>query len=756
MAYRTLIRNNTDGPLGLSWPYKLTCPTGGGIVVPHSVAATLSNLGGAEQIGEDLSLVELPATTDYPAGVVILYSDLKALLGTADSALDMNGQKITNAGTPTGATDLTTKGYVDSLLAAFGGLYVASVAALAAVTTATEAQLRVVVADATGNRAVYAYSAASTETPDGDEIVAGTGMGAGNWYKVADDESRSLRVLSVGGLAKNRAFAVTSYDTATKAWKIVAANCTNPALVAWGVLGVALGAGGTTIVSDDFILVASGLDTSLSAEGASVFFDATGALTLVNPATGVPSAYAQEVAKVSTLAAGGGGTLRVRACAVRPLINVLVDGSFAGSTVGRMRRTGAGTYDVVKDKLDATVDPTPANDTTEGYVIGSLMFNTLTSAWFQADAVGAGVAKWSPIAEPMVINKTGGALALGLVVALSGYDVTTGLRTIVHADSSDPTKPACGVLGASLAPNGTIPLRRVFLLASSGVDTTGGVIAVGDPVFYSAGGVLQVAKPNQPANQQVVARVVNINASADLLVCIQPQTGWQGLPLFAWRNGAPAAGDDNTCGFAVGSMWWDYTAGILYVAKTVGTGTADWIGSVVVAAAVTATNGGAPNQGKLVKLDGAGTLDGRDFHAKFNTGADAANYAIGGVVPGFALVYDIAVADADGDSDLILPAGMKVRVVDCSFKKDANPSGTAAGAFTVTLQKGATPITNAMVMPPAGGVCVAKRVLRPETIDPAQTTLTGAADTLRVHTTNTDGGTKHDAGIMTVVCVPTA
>ncbi len=47
---------------------------------------------------------------------VVNFTNVKAALLTANSSIDINGQKITNSGPPTAASDLTTKGYVDALL----------------------------------------------------------------------------------------------------------------------------------------------------------------------------------------------------------------------------------------------------------------------------------------------------------------------------------------------------------------------------------------------------------------------------------------------------------------------------------------------------------------------------------------------------------------------------------------------------------------------------------------------------------------
>lgn len=55
------------------------------------------------------------------------YTEVKAAIGAANSALDMNGQQVINSATPTTPAALTTKGYVDTAVAAVsGGLTVAT------------------------------------------------------------------------------------------------------------------------------------------------------------------------------------------------------------------------------------------------------------------------------------------------------------------------------------------------------------------------------------------------------------------------------------------------------------------------------------------------------------------------------------------------------------------------------------------------------------------------------------------------------
>jgi hypothetical protein len=60
------------------------------------------------------------------AGAPPTFAEVKAAIGAADSALDLNGQQVSNSATPTTPTALATKSYVDTAVASGGGLTVAT------------------------------------------------------------------------------------------------------------------------------------------------------------------------------------------------------------------------------------------------------------------------------------------------------------------------------------------------------------------------------------------------------------------------------------------------------------------------------------------------------------------------------------------------------------------------------------------------------------------------------------------------------
>lgn len=96
--------------------------------------------------------------------------------------------------------------------------------------------------------------------------------------------------------------------------------------------------------------------------------------------------------------------------------NALTDADFAGSFAGMMRRTGAGTYAVLKDNLAATTNPGVTSDTAAGYSVGSRWCNvTADTTWVCIDATN-GAAIWQsdgvvgPLADASFSGSFAGAL----------------------------------------------------------------------------------------------------------------------------------------------------------------------------------------------------------------------------------------------------------------------------------------------------------------------------------------------------------
>ena len=118
---RTLIQAiGGDAPQTLPLPYGGTLLPGKGTIVADSEATVILNLGGAGALG-GCWLVRGLADAAAPLGPYTpttgAASVVAALAATA-TAVDFNSQKITGLGTPSAATDASTKTYVDTTVAA--------------------------------------------------------------------------------------------------------------------------------------------------------------------------------------------------------------------------------------------------------------------------------------------------------------------------------------------------------------------------------------------------------------------------------------------------------------------------------------------------------------------------------------------------------------------------------------------------------------------------------------------------------------
>jgi len=86
--------------------------------------------------------------------------------------------------------------------------------------------------------------------------------------------------------------------------------------------------------------------------------------------------------------------------------NAVMDSDFSGSQTGRLRRTGAGTYEAVKDNLVATAAPDETNDTTEGYSVGSEWIDVTNDNAYVCLDISTGAAVWKRISNPTIDTDT--------------------------------------------------------------------------------------------------------------------------------------------------------------------------------------------------------------------------------------------------------------------------------------------------------------------------------------------------------------
>lgn len=156
------------------------------------------------------------------------------------------------------------------------------------------------------------------------------------------------------------------------------------------------------------------------------------------------------------------------------------------------------------NKITGLADPVSAQD-------------AATKAYVLSQVAGGGVT---------VINKTGGALAKGTPVTISAFDTTSGLLTVIAASNTDASKPCDAVLAAALADGGQVTLTPSsdYIVTASGLNTSGGGVTIGDPVYLGAAGTLTLAGPSfagGAAVVQIVGAVKTKAASGDLYIYAQ-------------------------------------------------------------------------------------------------------------------------------------------------------------------------------------------------------------------------------------------
>lgn len=138
----------------------------------------------------------------------------------------------------------------------------------------------------------------------------------------------------------------------------------------------------------------------------------------------------------------------------------VMDGDFAGTTLGRMTRTGAGTYSVVQDNLAAAVGPTVNDDGTANYGVGSLWYDTTADVLYSCIDSSTGAAVWVRVVNATTLTTTGDILAASA--------------------TSTPTRIAAGGAGTVLVGNGAGVLPSFQAVAGLAVDVLDAVIAVAD------------------------------------------------------------------------------------------------------------------------------------------------------------------------------------------------------------------------------------------------------------------------------------
>lgn len=133
------------------------------------------------------------------------------------------------------------------------------------------------------------------------------------------------------------------------------------------------------------------------------------------------------------------------------LAGAVMNTDFAGSALGRLTRTGSGTYAVIKDELAAVSVPTVNDDASAGYQAGSLWI-TPTAVYVCMDP-GVGFATWHRIWQKTTAapEDVGAVAAVGTSATLSPAD-----HVHAHGAQTDETMHAHATpAAAGFAPPGT-------------------------------------------------------------------------------------------------------------------------------------------------------------------------------------------------------------------------------------------------------------------------------------------------------------
>lgn len=124
---KTLIRNNTQSPVALPLPYTGILSAGDGVVVDEPTSAVAASLfGGDKALTNIYTVTEVSDKTKSGRGSrKETARKIGEALSQGDQDLDFNGVKLRRVGVPTLSTDASTKGYVDTEIAAIPRWYYA-------------------------------------------------------------------------------------------------------------------------------------------------------------------------------------------------------------------------------------------------------------------------------------------------------------------------------------------------------------------------------------------------------------------------------------------------------------------------------------------------------------------------------------------------------------------------------------------------------------------------------------------------------
>ena len=225
-------------------------------------------------------------------------------------------------------------------------------------------------------------------------------------------------------------------------------------------------------------------------------------------------------------------------------------------------------------------------------------------------ALGSVLAAWRNILQSgafglsiPVVNKTGSAIAKGKLLAIQGYDTTTGRFLVVLADKSDADTAAVAVATTAIADNATAEVSNSLLVDGIGPNTSGASLGV--PLYLSTSGAFTLTKPTSgvvqtcgvvqvkgnPGTVRVWIRPPTVPA-VDAIVASVPQTYVGETPSFG------AADTSKT--LSVGAKYDGKQ--VVCVPSQADNGAATFASGVVSGGTCTVTANAAPGSGKTAKF----------------------------------------------------------------------------------------------------------------------------------------------------------
>ena len=249
---------------------------------------------------------------------------------------------------------------------------------------------------------------------------------------------------------------------------------------------------------------------------------------------------------------------------------------------------------VKQSNMDATIDPAVSNDITEGYEVGSRWVNVTSDKEFVCLDASSGAAVWK---ETTSTGGSGDVVGPGSAVDenIAVFDSTTGKlikdsginQSAVTANTAKVTNAThtgdvAGDTALTIGDDKVTYAKMQNVVADDRI--LGNVSGAGGAVAELAkADVLTMINVEDGADATDATNVAAAGAVMDSDISeaegFMRKTGagaYEAIKTNLAASVAPAVGNDNTQGYAVGSRWIDTTADKEYVCLDAATGSAVW------------------------------------------------------------------------------------------------------------------------------------------------------------------------------------